>query len=817
MSDNFGSRLKKRLGQILHSLANQLETERPERPKTPAAANRASNRRRRRRLPPVESQPKTASSSSQTSKRSLLPTLSPATQAVYQNSLLIAQNVQQFQKHPKFWFWTGLSLGAGTSAIAFGLIFSQLESGIPKSIDDVLSYAREGTITIKAADGTVLQEIGPVTHDKLKIWQIPDHVLQAFIATEDRRFQDHSGVDPQGILRAIFSNLKAGDVVEGASTITQQLSRIVFLSQEQSIARKVKEMRIAQKIEEKLDKSQILEQYLNLVYLGSGAYGIGDAAWVYFSKPIDQLTLAEAATLAGIVPAPSVYSPLENPKAAKERRDIVIRSMEKEGFIAPELAKQAIDSPLVTNPSPLKRMQRKAPYFTEYVQKELPKYLSKEVLQAGGLTVETTLNSRWQTYAEESIQKSLSSYGRWERFKQAALVSIDPRNGQIKTMVGGNDFEKNQYNRVTQAKRQPGSTFKPFVYTTAIAAGISPNQGYLNAEYTVDGYKPENFGDKYTGSYVPMRQALASSLNVVAVKILVDVGWNPIIKIARAMGIESELQPTYSLALGAWEVTPLELTNAYATFANSGIYNKAYGISRVLDRKGNVIYQNKPESREAIDPETASIMTWMLTGVVNSGSGQAAQIGRPVAGKTGTTDKARDLWFVGFVPQLVTGIWLGNDNNQQTWGASSSAAVVWRWFMTDTIKDISYQEFPPLPRRIEGRKPVIKKEPIKPRKSFYTMPVVTEGNKTTQEAPTRNEERRTRRRRNRDSASIQYAAPTRIVARRSRSSRSSETVAAPQRSVPIPVSPAVEASIPIAVSPAPDVAPPAPPAAYKTE
>lgn len=815
MSDNLGSKIKRRLGQILHSLANRIETERPERPKTPAA-NRASNRRRRRRLPPVDSSPKTATPTSRPeASRSIIQTLQPATQVVYQNSLKIAQNVH---RHPKFWFWSGLGLGAGATAIAAGLAFVQLESGVPKSVDDVLTYSPPETMTIQAADGTVLQQIGPVTHDKLKIWQIPDHVLQAFIATEDRRFQDHSGVDPQGILRAMFSNIKAGDVVEGGSTITQQLARIVFLSQERSMGRKLKEMRIAQKIEEKFDKSQILEQYLNLVYLGSGAYGLGDAAWVYFSKPVDQLTVAEAATLAGIVPAPSVYSPLENSKAAKERRDIVIRNMEKEGFIAPELAQKAIDSPLLTNPSPLKRMARKAPYFTEYVQKELPKYLSKEVIQAGGLTVETTLNPRWQTQAEAAIQRSLSTYGRWERFKQAALVSIDPRTGQIKTMVGGNDFEKNQYNRVTQAKRQPGSTFKPFVYTTAIAAGVSPNQGYLNAEYTVDGYKPENFGDKYTGNYVSMRQALASSLNVVAVKILVDVGWNPIIKVARAMGIESELQPTYSLALGSWEVTPLELTNAYGTFANEGVYNKAYGISRVLDRQGNVIYQNKPESREAIDPETASIMTWMLTGVVNSGSGQAAQIGRPVAGKTGTTDKARDLWFVGFVPQLVTGIWLGNDNNQQTWGASSSAAVVWRWYMMDIIKDISYQPFPPLPNRIEGRKPVIKKEPVKPRRSFYTMPVMTEGGQNQEVAPRNTEERPTRRRRRRNTATIQEAAPTRSVARRSRTYRSSEsTVAAPTRSVPIPIAPATEASIPIQVTPASDIAPPAPPAAYKTE
>ncbi|MGH2414359.1 MAG: transglycosylase domain-containing protein, partial [Microcystaceae cyanobacterium] len=442
----------------------------------------------------------------------------------------------------------------------------------------------------------------------------------------------------------------------------------------------------------------------------------------YFSKPVAQLTLAEVATLAGIVPAPSLYSPLKNPKAAKERRDLVLQKMADEGFISQQEAQAAIASPLVTHPSQPKRLQRLAPYFTDYIQKQLPQYVSSDVLKTGGITVETTLNAKWQAAAETAVKNAVERYGRWQNFKQAALVAIDPRSGQIRAMVGGNDFDKNQFNRVTQAKRQPGSTFKTFVYTTAIAAGVSPNRSFLDAEYVVDGYKPENYGDKYSGSNMSMLQALARSVNVVAVQVLIKVGWKPVIEMAHKMGIESELHPTYSLALGASEVTLLELTSAYGTLANLGIHQNPYGISRILDRKGNVLYQAKFKPEEALDRDTTAIMTWMLRGVVNGGTGQAAQIGRPVAGKTGTSDKARDLWFVGFIPQLVAGVWLGNDNNQPTWGASTTAAVVWRQFMLEASQAMPIQSFPSLPNQIEGRKGTIKAEPIKPRRSYYTMP-----------------------------------------------------------------------------------------------
>ncbi|WP_013323179.1 transglycosylase domain-containing protein [Gloeothece verrucosa] len=814
----FNLKLRKKISQLLHSVAKNIE---PPDNKTVGVLEKPTEQPSPRfKLP-----------------RLTLPALSPKLQKLAVVPSKIQRLYQRYplHQHPKFWFGLGITLGMGTTTLVVAWNIYRLESTLPKSVDEVLTYAPEGSLTIQAADGTILQQVGDIPYEHLKLWQFPDYLLKAFIASEDRRFQEHHGVDFQGISRAVISNLLAKDVVEGGSTITQQLARMVFLSQERSFNRKIREMRVAQKIEQRFDKAQILESYLNFVYLGSGAYGVADASWIYFSKPVEKLTLTEAATLAGIVPAPSLYSPIENQKAAKQRRDLVLKRMEEQGFITPQQAATAIASPLTINPSPPKRLQRQAPYFTEYIQKELPRYLSKDVLSRGGLIVETTLNPKWQQVAQEKVDQTVSLYGRWQRFSQAALVAIDPRNGQIKAMVGGNDFEKNQYNRVTQAKRQPGSTFKTFVYSTAIAAGFSPYQGFLDAEYVVDGYKPENYGDTYSGQYVSMRNALTKSLNVVAVKTLVDVGWNPIIRIAKRMGIESPLKPTYSLALGASEVNLLEITSAYGTLANKGVHQPAYGISRIIDRNGKILYQADFKPVKAIDEGTSAIMTWMLQGVVNDGTGQPAQIGRPVAGKTGTSDKARDLWFIGYIPQLVTGIWLGNDDNQPTWGASSTSAALWRQFMLPVVQNMPIVSFESLPP-IDGRKGSIKAEPIKPKNSYYKMP---EPQPTEQEAQTTNNNtqvqtqpqtqpeprRRRRRRRNQEQAFAPQPVQPRYnySYRRRRSTtfasspprQSAPAPVATSNSAPTPAAPAAE-SVPVS-APVTSIAPPAPPAAHKSE
>lgn len=607
----------------------------------------------------------------------------------------------------RYWFWAGLGISGGIIAIGSGI--AAIDQSLPDK-DELNAIVRERTLTIKAGDGTIIQQQGEATREQLKIEEIPDKFKKAFIASEDRRFNKHNGVDTQGIVRAVLNNVRSQDVVEGGSTITQQLARILFLKQEKTVWRKVKEARLAQKIEEQLSKDEILERYLNLVYLGSGAYGVADAAWVYYSKSVDSLSLSEMATIAALPPAPNSFSPQVNAEAAKQRRNLVLQRMQEDGFITAAEKQAAIAEPINIKPSSPKRWEVEAPYFISYIQKELPKYVSPEILKAG-VTVETSLNLNWQKAAEETVAKTLRNQGRWENFKQAALVAVDPRSGEIKAMVGGKDFEKNQFNRVTQAQRQPGSTFKGFVYAAAIASGISPYNSYLDSPLVIDNYEPKNFDEGFRG-WLTMRDALTKSVNIVAVRVLMKVGYEPTIQLAHKMGIKSDLKPMYSLALGSSEVNLLELTSAYGSFATQGLHVEPHGITRIFDRQGKEIWSAKFKPKRAIDAESAAIMTWMLRNVVQNGTGRAAQLDRPVAGKTGTTDEARDLWFIGYIPQMVTGVWLGNDDNKPTWGSSGSAADTWHEFMEKAVKEIPVEKFPERPK-LEGRKGTIKAKPIK--------------------------------------------------------------------------------------------------------
>lgn len=614
----------------------------------------------------------------------------------------------------RWWLWAGLSVGGGVMAFNYGI--AEIDRTLPDK-SELNAVMREQTLTIKAADGSILQQQGEATREKLKLSQIPDLLEQAFIASEDRRFAEHNGIDAQGIARALWNNVRSQDLVEGGSTITQQLARILFLDQERTFWRKAKEMRLAQKIETELTKDEILERYLNLVYLGAGAYGVADAAWVYFSKPVDQLTLAEIATLAGLAPAPSVYAPDRNPEAALTRRNLVLERMEEDGFITADQKVAALQEPLKLKTSLPKRLEVKYPYFTTYIQQELPQYVSQDVLAGGGLVVETSLNPQWQKNGEEVVKKILENQGRWENFKEAALVAIDPRNGEIRAMVGGRDFAQNQFNRVTQAQRQPGSTFKGFVYAAAIASGKSPYDSYLDAPLIIDGYEPKNASRSFSG-WLTIRDALTQSVNTIAVKVMLDVGFDPTIKLAQEMGIKSPLKKNYSLALGSNEVNLLELTSAYGTFAAKGYHTPVHGIRRILNRKGEVIWTAKVnlKPKKVLDADSAAIMTWMLSSVVQSGTGRPANLGnRPVAGKTGTTDNARDLWFIGYIPQVVTGVWLGNDDNRPTWGTSTRAAYTWHEFMEEIVAEMPVEKFPARPK-LTGRVASIKAQPIKPKK-----------------------------------------------------------------------------------------------------
>ncbi|MGH1396748.1 MAG: transglycosylase domain-containing protein [Trichormus sp.] len=671
----------------------------------------------------------------------------------------------------RLWFWAGLGLGSGI--IAFNYFISTIDRTLPDK-SELQTVIREQTLTIKAVDGTILQQQGEATREKLNLEQIPEQLQKAFIAIEDRRFYQHSGIDPQGIIRASVNNLRSQNVVEGGSTITQQLARILFLKQEKTIWRKLKEVRLAQKLETELTKEQILERYLNLVYLGSGAYGVADAAWVYFSKPVDQLTLTEIATIAGLAPAPSFYSPANNPTSAQQRRNLVLQRMQEEGFITAAQRQAASQEPIKLTSSLPKRLQLEAPYFSSYILQELPKHVPSDVLANEGLIVETTLNSNWQKAAEAAVNKTLKNQGRWQNFRQAALVAIDPRNGEIQAMVGGKDFGKNQFNRVTQAQRQPGSTFKSFVYATAIATGKSPNDRYLDAPFVVDNYEPKNYGKTFRG-WMTMNDALTRSVNVVALKVLLDIGFEPTINIAHNMGIKSKLLPTYSLALGSNEVNLLELTSAYGTFATQGLHAEPYGIRRILNRKGDVIWSVNSQPKRVLDPTTTAIMTSMLRNVVEAGTGAAAQLdNRPVAGKTGTSDEARDLWFIGYIPQVVAGVWLGNDDNRPTSGASGSAAYAWHEFMEVVVKGMPVEKFPDRPK-LTGRKGSIKAKPIKPQKVLHGS---INSDETSQEPE---ETRPSRRRRSRDQQTDDNSSRRRRRYQRSQESNSTANAASPPR------------------------------------
>jgi penicillin-binding protein 1A len=679
------------------------------------------------------------------------------------------QGPKPLHKNRLFWAGSGLSLGLLALTGAWIFVDQSVSQYAPV---DALSYVRPGTISIKAVDGTILLQTGNATRETLKIWQMPDKLKQAFVAIEDRRFYEHDGVDYKGVTRALVQNITSKNLVEGASSINQQLARMVYLNQERSFWRKLREVRIAQRLTQGLTKDQILERYLNLVYLGEGTYGVADSAWVYFSKTVDQLTLAEMATLAAMPPAPNKYSPFVNPKFAEQRRNLVLDRMVDAKFLTIAEAKAAKAEPLKPKRSPIKREEQQARYFTKYIEQELPQRISAKAIKQGGLIVETTLNPDWQTKAEEVVNATVRSNR--GSFGQAAMVSIDPRTGGIRSMVGGTDFETHQFNRVTQAKRQPGSTFKPIVYATAIAGGISPNKSYLDAPFEVDGYKPKNAGKKFKGQ-ISMHDALINSVNIIAIKILIDTGWQPVIDNAHKMGIESKLEPFYSLALGGLEVNLLEITSAYTTFANRGIHNPVHGITKVTNQKGEVLYQNKPEPGKVFEPGTTAIMTWMMRGVVNEGTATSAQIGRPVAGKTGTTDKERDLWFIGFVPQLVTGVWLGNDNNHPTGNASSTAAYAWSRFMTTAVKDFPPQDFPPRPDNLSGRKPELKLDPIHPRYQ-KNLPMPKDGERVDDE---HSEQRRSRRE---ETSSRSEDRPRRSRRRRSESSSSSSSQDSPRRS-----------------------------------
>ena len=589
----------------------------------------------------------------------------------------------------------------------------------------IASFNRPGTITLLSTNGKVIQKLGPATREKVKPGAMPPTVAEAFIAAEDRRFYQHDGVDGWGIARAIVTNVRQGAVREGASTITQQLARTVFLSQDRTITRKLKEAALAMKLERQLSKQQILEQYLNYVYLGSGAYGVADAAWIYFSKTPEQLTVPEAAMIAGLPPAPSFYSPLVNPDLAEERRSIVLDRMAQAGFISASEAERGRNSPLGLKPATPKYFNSSAPYFTTWIAQELPKFLTPEQLEVGGVKVRTSLNLDWQKKAQQVIRANAPFD------TEGAMVSIDPGNGLVRVMVGGKDFSKSQFNRTILALRSPGSTFKLFPYAAAIYRGMKPETKVFDAKRCWNGYCPKNFGNKYYGN-ISLADALKNSLNTVAVQLQDIVGFDAVIEVANNfnIGTDRPLGKYYPMAIGAYEQTILDMTAAYAGMANRGVFFSPSPFEEIRGPKNELLWSRRlsdNRGKRAIDRDVADTMNWMLQRVVTGGTGIAAKLDdRQVAGKTGTSENTRDLWFIGSIPQLTTGVWFGYDDDRATKSTSGEAAWAWKQFMLQIKDEIPVRNFPDKPKlKREVRLAVDPKTIAKPPK---TKPGQEKGN-----------------------------------------------------------------------------------------
>ncbi len=529
----------------------------------------------------------------------------------------------------------------------------------------------------------------PVTIDKT-----PKNLQHAFLAAEDIRFYEHGGIDFRGIGRAIYTYVRWGEV-QGGSTITQQLAKNYFLTQEQTLSRKLHEAFIALQIEQKYTKNEILEMYMNQIYFGQGSYGVETAANTYFGKHVQDLDLAQCAMIAGIPKSPNYYSPLSNPKAAKERQKTVLEQMAKYGFITKEQADEAYAEPLTyksLNESPGSKK-----YFIDYVIQLLVDKFGPDAVYKQGLKVYTTLDPDMQKAAEKAAAQTPTYYTDSNKLKQpqSSIVAVDPKTGFIKAMIGGRGTD--QFNRAVMAERQPGSAFKPFVYMNAFEQGATPSDTVQDSPIPGD-WNPQNYDRSFHGT-VTYRTALTYSYNVPAVKVAMKYGPEKIVKLAKKFGITTLVDDDENavIALGGLThgVTPLEMAGAYGGIANMGKFNKPTPIIKILDRNGKVLYEHKANPTQVVKPETAYMMISMMEDVMTRGTGRGAAINRPCAGKSGTTSDYHDAWFVGFTPDLACAVWIGDDNNDSLGGMTGGGepATLWRTFMSNALADTPASDF----------------------------------------------------------------------------------------------------------------------------
>lgn len=575
--------------------------------------------------------------------------------------------------------------------IAFNLYLALLPP-----IKNLKTYSPNLVTQFVSQDGEMIKTFSAYKAMTVKPEEIPDNLKFALISTEDKNFYSHRGFDIFALFRSVFCNLQSNRYSQGGSTITQQLARILFLSNEKTMDRKIKELVISHRIEKSLSKDEILAFYLSTVYLGEGAYGAAAAADVYFNKTLDELSLAECALIAGLPQAPSVYSPYKRPELAMKRRTTVLKRMRKMGFITKSQYKEAVNEPIKLQQNHSRTSLNKAPYFVDYAMKELESLgFSEQEISRGGYKITTTLDYKAQEAAQAAVNKYFASYGLNSDDEQVALFSIDVSNGKILGYLGGKDYRKSQYDRVTLSQRQPGSSFKVFVYAAAIQAGKTPNDLYEDLPLKVGSWAPKNYGNKYRRQ-LPLHTALALSSNVVAVRLLKDVGMDETIRMARGLGINTPLEHNLTMALGSNAVKMTEMVGAYAAFANSGIQPIPYAIEKVETSSGEVLYQATPRYKKTIDPYVAACMTAMMQRVIEVGSGKAAQIeGRKIAGKTGTTDDYRDAWIIAYTPEIVTGVWVGNDKNKahHKITGGSVPALIWKEFMNGALAKLPYSTF----------------------------------------------------------------------------------------------------------------------------
>jgi penicillin-binding protein 1A len=725
------------------------------------------------------------------------------------------------RKKHHWWRWVLLALGllfVFILLVAVGagfMIYQRLAADLPQ-VSELENYQPSLVTKVYDRYGELIADFFIEKRILVPLDDIPLHVRQATIAAEDRRFYSHHGVDTWGILRAVRVNFQAGGTREGASTITQQVARTLFLNRDRTLTRKIREAILARRIEQHYSKDQILEMYLNQIFYGHNAYGIEAAAQLYFGKSAKDLTLSEGALIAGLPPSPNSYSPLKNYQRSLQRRDHVLSRMVEAGYLTPEQAEEAQRDPIILNPPPPR--VHKAFYFVEYVRQYLEEQYGPNALYRGGFAVETTLDMRLQQLAEQTLKQGLMAidkrYGiykgpmrhldltgdsttdatlvaavtkpeegettvregerltgvvlavrdaattvaikntrgvippaghAWVRqidpalsadvrrqlfrrgdvlqvrvakvdpagkfhllaldqepLVQGALLTMNVGSGHVLAMVGGYDFMKSQFNRATQALRQPGSSFKPLIYTAALEEGMTPASMILDAPLTSDiagakGWRPENYDGKYHGS-ITLRSALTHSRNLPTVRLLDKVGLPTACATVKRLGITSPVGCYPSLALGASGVTLLELTAAYGTFANGGIYNEPVVISKIVDWKGKVLLERFQDARQATSPEVAYLMTSMMQSVIQHGTARALRVlERPAAGKTGTTNDYDDAWFVGYTPEMVTGVWVGRDDHEPLGDGETGgkvAAPIWLDFMKEATKDRPITSFP---------------------------------------------------------------------------------------------------------------------------